>query len=137
MEPNLFESAIKIISAHPGLKIFFGDVFGPAAKGICERASVGLENIRDWNGQKLNSQILGQLPGIGAAAFGGVRSGHGNAEDIFAAQGCHGDGGHDGGIDAAAEAHDHGAKTGLANVVARSADERLKDEVQSRSAGCG
>src|ERR1700693_695001 len=89
-----------------------------------------MENIGDRDGQKLNSQIIRQLAGVRAASFGGIWAGHGYAKHVFAAQGCHGNGGHDGGIDASAEANYYGAEAGLANVVARSADERLEDKIE-------
>src|SRR5580700_10822113 len=89
-----------------------------------------MENIGDRDGQKLNSQIIRQLAGVRATSFGGIWAGHGNAEHVFAAQGSHGNGGHYGGIDPSAQAYYHGAETGLANVVARPADECLEDKIE-------
>ena len=65
-----------------------------------------------------------------AAAFRGIRAGHGDAQDIFAPKRGDGDGSDHRRIDAAAQTDDNFPKSRFAHVVARAANERLKRDCE-------
>lgn len=86
---------------------------------------VRIENGGDGNGAELDTEIAGEGPGIGFAAFGGIRAGHGDAEDVGGAEGFDGYSSDNGGIDTAAEADDGLGEIAFANVIASAEDEGL------------
>ena len=95
------------------------------AEDRLECLDVGIENGADGNGEEFDAQIVGQALGVGLAAFGGIRAGHGDAENIFLAEGVNGDGGDDGGVYSPAEADDGFVEIAFADVVARAGHDRL------------
>ena len=125
MEPNLFERAMRKL---PRMRAWiFSSVAsgGTTGKDGCEGLLVGFEDGGDGDGEELDTEIAGEGLGIGLAAFGGIRAGHGDAEDVFGAESGNGDGGDDGGVHTTAEADDGLGEFAFADVVARAEDESL------------
>ena len=72
--------------------------------------------------------------------LGGVDAGHRHAVDPLRAEGVAGDGGHEGGVDAAAQAEQHRTEAVLLDVVVQGEDERavhLGEGVESGGDGAG
>ncbi len=72
---------------------------------------------------KADAEICGEGAGVVDGAGGGELAGHADAEDVFLAEGFDGDGGDEGGVDAAAEADEGLLEAALADVVAGAEDE--------------
>ncbi len=115
----------KVIAANTRLDVFLGRVDRAASKDGGERLLVRVEDGRNGNGEELDAEIAGEGLSICFAAFGGVRAGHGNAEDVFFAESSNGDGGDDGRIYTTAEADNGFDELALANIVARAEDKCL------------
>src|SRR5258708_38886626 len=86
---------------------------------------MGVETRGDGNGKELDAEILCQALRIGLAAFGGIRAGHRDAQNVFFAEGVDGDGRYNSGVNAAAEADDGLAEIAFADVVPRAGDNGL------------
>jgi len=115
----------QVVAANAGLDIFFRGVDRAIAEDRLEGLNISIEYGADRHSKKFNAEIVGQALGVGLAAFGGVGAGHGDAEDIFLAEGVHGDGGDDGGVHSPAEADDCFAEIAFADVVSGAGDDRL------------
>ena len=90
----------------------------PAKSGSSARRVLG-EEPADADQLKANAEIGGQAAAVVDGARGGVRAGHSDADHVLRAQGVFGDGSHQRGVDAAAQAHQSLAKAALAHVIAR------------------
>ena len=82
-------------------------------------------------------RFCGELARVVDAALGGIGAGHADAGDVFLPYRGDGDGGDDGGVDAAAQADQDLAKSALADVVAGAADRAPAAAAEISSAGCG
>ena len=76
------------------------------------------------DGFKADAEVGGQLAAVVDGARGGIGAGHADADHIFRAERFGGDGRHQGGVDAAAEADDDLAEAAFAHVVARAQHQR-------------
>ena len=116
------------IAADAGLEIFFGGVFGAFGEDIGEGFAIAVKYGADRQDDKPDAEIGGELARVANAAFGGIRAGHGDAGDVFAAEGGDGNAGDDGGIDSAAEPHERFLESAFMHVVTGAGDQRLERE---------
>ena len=105
------------------MNVFVGGVDRAVGKDRAKDLFVGFEDLGDRNGEKFNTEILGERAGIGLAAFRRVGAGHGNAEDVRGAESFDSERGNDGRVHAATEADNRFGEAAFADIVARSSDE--------------
>ena len=77
------------------------------------------KSAADGEGFKADAEVGGQLAAVVDGAGGGIGAGHADADHILRAEGFGGDGGHQGRVDAAAQAYEGLAKAAFAHVIAR------------------
>ena len=92
-----------------------------------------VEDVADGDEFEADAEIRGEGAGVVDGAGGGELAGHADAEDVLRAEGVDGDGGDEGGVDAAAEADERVLEAALADVVAGAEDERVPGGGGSRS----
>ena len=94
-----------------------------------ESLVVLLEQAVDGDEFEADAEIFGEMPAVVDGALRGIGAGHADAENVFRAEGFDGDGGDEGGVDAAAEGDEGLGEAALADVVARAEDEGAKDRL--------
>ena len=124
-EPNLFEAPsagcrecapADFLRSHPKAS---------PANVLCKRLPIAVERVGNGKHQKLDAKILRtELRASVTASLGRIWPRHADAGDIFRAQRIGGDGGHERGIDAAAQPDHHFAKSAFAHVIARADHQR-------------
>ena len=94
------------------------------SKACFEHLEVGGVRRLDRDDHELDAEVVGEAPGVGDRALGGVARRVRDADDVLRAEGVGGDGGDEAGVDAAGDADEHGLEAVLVHVVARAGDER-------------
>ncbi len=98
-------------------------VFGHAGEEGLERVREGLEEFADGNQFEADAEVGGEAAAVVDGALRGVGAGHADAHDVFRPEGVGGDGGDQGGVDAAAESDNGLFEAALAHVIAGADDQ--------------
>ena len=94
----------------------------PANSGS-RACGVLVEEVADADEFEADAEVGGELAAVVDGAGGGIGAGHADGEDVLCAEGVDGDGGDEGGVDAAAEGDERLAEAAFADVVAGAEDQ--------------
>ena len=115
------------VAANPCLNIFLGYIRLFPGKVLMQGIKIGGVYLRDGNDLEIDPQVVSKDARVLHAARGRIDRGHGNAENIFAADGCSSQAGGHRGINPAGKAQQRFGEPAFAQVIANTQDEPLRD----------